>query len=218
LVDTYHDPSNFGLVSGATLQAGEGKILILGNYWPFPPSTNKADLGLWSITAQYLKKARAIDPHDYIKSIINGKAENHNSKSLHNYTIVGGDFNHIWNTRKYQLQQWVEKNNWAAPSITHAKDKQENYSTYFAKNEAKSWIDQLLITPATAASLVLSTTFFKGNLWVDISDHRPIMIGLNLPGVVRGAKATSSKTERSSSSPDIDAKDPATRTAGPQNP
>jgi len=164
LVDTYHDPSNFGLVSGATLQAGEGKILILGNYWPFSPSTSKANLGLWSRIALYLKKSRAKDPHDYIKSSINGKAENNNSKSLHNYTIVCGDFNHSWNTGKYQLQQWVENNNWAAPSITHVKDKKEYYYTYFAKTEATSWIDHLLIAPATAASVVLSTTFFKGNL------------------------------------------------------
>jgi len=47
---------------------------------------------------------------------------------------------------------------------------------------------------------------------VDISDHRPILIGLNLPGVVRGAKAKKSKTARFSSSPDIDAKDPEART------
>jgi hypothetical protein len=85
-------------------------------------------------------------------------------------------------TGKYQLQQWVENNNWTAPSITHVKDKQEYYYTYFAKTEPTSWIDHLLIAPASAASVVLSTTFFKGNLWVDISDHRPIMIGLNLPG------------------------------------
>jgi len=133
-------------------------------------------------------------PQEYIKSIITGKADRHNSKSQNNYTIVCGDFNHRWNTGKYQLQKWVEENNWAVSSIVQAKDKVEDYHTFFNKTEANSWIDHLLIAPATAASVVLSTTFFKGNLWVDISDHRPIMIGLNLPGVIRGVVTKKEKS------------------------
>jgi len=52
------------------------------------------------------------------KAIITGKAEKHNSKSPHNYTIVCGDFNHGWDTGKYQLKSWaVVENNWAAPPL-----------------------------------------------------------------------------------------------------
>jgi len=67
--------------------------------------------------------------------------------------------------------------------------------------------------------VVLFTTFFKGNLWVDISDHFPIMIGLNLPGVVRGVLTKKRKKEKSSSSPTIDSKDPDlfSGISGPQN-
>jgi len=70
----------------------------------------------------------------------------------------------------------VEENNWAIPSILQTKDDPEDFHTFFNKTEAVSWIDHLLITPAIAASVVLFTNFFKGKLWVDISDHRPIMI------------------------------------------
>ena len=95
-------------MSGVTLGTGnqKGKLLILGNYWPFPASSSKEEQGLWTRTAQYLKKQKGKkDPHEYIKSIITGKAEKHNSKSPLNYTIVCGDFNHGWETGKYQLKK-----------------------------------------------------------------------------------------------------------------
>ena len=60
IIDQYQDPSNFGLVSGVTLGTGvdKGKLLILGNYWPFPASSSKEEQGLWTRTAQYLKKQK----------------------------------------------------------------------------------------------------------------------------------------------------------------
>jgi len=188
ITDQYQDPSNFGLVSGVTLGTGnqKGKLLILGNYWPFPASSSKEEQGLWTRTAQYLKKQKGKkDPHEYIKSIITGKAEKHNSKSPLNYTIVCGDFNHGWETGKYQLKKWAEENNWAAPSVQHAKEANCDIFTFYRKSDPTSWIDHFLITPASADPVALSTTSFTGGIWADISDHRPIMVGLQLPGIER---------------------------------
>jgi len=75
LVGHYHDPSNLGLVSVITLSMGKGQILILGNYWVFSAFITKEEQGLWTRTAKYLKQSRMNKvPHDYIKSIITGKA------------------------------------------------------------------------------------------------------------------------------------------------
>jgi hypothetical protein len=50
-----------------------------------------------------------------------------------------------------------------------------------------------LISPATAANLVLNTTIFEGEIWSGVSDHRPIMIGMKVPG---GRKTSLPKDEK----------------------
>jgi len=95
LVDHYIEPTKFGLVSGVTLSTQMGQLLILGNYWPFPLCSSKEKQGLWTRSARFLREKKArLDQQEYIKEIINGKADKQNAKSMINCTVVCVDFNH----------------------------------------------------------------------------------------------------------------------------
>ena len=54
LIDHFQDPSHLGLVSGIRLSTGEGSLLIMGNYWPYPSAEKDGQHGLWAQTAHYL--------------------------------------------------------------------------------------------------------------------------------------------------------------------
>ena len=184
LIDHFSDPSNLGLVSGITLSTGAGSLLIMGNYWPFPPNktNNIPNNGLWDRTSNFLnfKKIKK-NPKEYIQSLICKQSDRHLGRSSSNTSIACGDFNHRWETGKYQLHDWVLTNNWACPSIEHELPSSP-IATYTTNSKPVSWIDHHLIAPASAAHQVLSTTSFDGPFWDDVSDHRPLMIHLVVPG------------------------------------
>ena len=154
----------------------------MGTYLPFP-ATHRDELGLWTRTANWLKSKKIHkDPHHFIKDILTGKANRHVGKKEGNYTIACGDFNHRWDVGRYKLKEWVEENNWACPSIVQAKEAQAEVATFYRKDTGVSWIDHHLIAPEEASSSVLTTTTYTGGFWEEFSDHRPIQIGLAVPG------------------------------------
>jgi ribonuclease HI len=183
LIDHFQDPSNLGLVLGVRLSTGQGSLMIMGNYWPYPSADSTAQQGLWARASQYLKNKKIkLSPKEYIQKFISMQSDRHVAKSNANTTIVCGDFNHRWNTGKYQFQQWADSNNWGCPSVFHSESSGKPIYTYTKKGADSSWIDHHIIAPSSAASQVLSTTSFNGPYWSDVSDHRPLMIHMSVLG------------------------------------
>jgi hypothetical protein len=183
LIDHFSDPSQLGLVSGAYLATGKGKLLVMGTYWPQDKptlNTNGNSHGLWNSTTRYLKKTNhpTTSPLDYIKSIVDGKSDRHTTKSTNNIAILCGDFNQKWT----KLSEWAQSNNWTSPSATHSETTNTPLYTLHLKHRPCSWIDHILLSPPHHSNNVVTTSTSSGPFWNVVTDHRPLFIHLNVPG------------------------------------
>ena len=98
------DPTGLGVLTEATLGCAGGDILLLGTYFPCPPTSGSGAAAvsnkLWNKLQQWLHQQHITDgPSQYLSDLITIKTIRHCSRGPTNtnpIAIVGEDFNATW--------------------------------------------------------------------------------------------------------------------------
>ena len=134
-----------------------GDILLLGTYFPCPP-TSGVDASapsnkLWDKLQQWLHQHHIPDsPAQYLKDLVTLKSLRHCSRSTANTTpiaIVGGDFNATWSDHLGPLKAlggWASTASLLSPIAQASIDGPEPLFSYYQGVTPKSLIDHLLLS------------------------------------------------------------------------
>ena len=106
------DPTGLGVLTEAVLGCAGGDILLLGTYFPCPPTSgldpSAPSNKLWDMLQQWLHQHEIPDsPAQYLKDLVTLKTLRHCGRSTANtapIAIVGGDFNATWSDHQGPLK------------------------------------------------------------------------------------------------------------------
>ena len=192
------DPTGLGVLSSITLsskEAGLG-VKIIGTYWP-PANDLEGSLGqrLLSDPAFLRLNLRrgtdALTPKEYIQICINKISDSYCSKP-HHLAILAGDLNCSWDVAPNKtpgshgkgLKDWALASSWRNPSTTLGLGPHQlgDWVSHFSRDGSRgtSWIDHVF-TKGSAKIRPIALSIDHSDFWIDISDHRPVVLSLSAP-------------------------------------
>ena len=190
LKSSHKDPTGLGVLTEAVLGCTGGDILLLGAYFPCPPSqgteTPATSNKLWDKLQQWLHKNHITDsPSQYLADLITLKTIRHCSRRTATTTpiaIVGGDFNATWADHLGPLKAlggWASAATLLSPITQASVDGPEPLYSYYHGVTPKSLIDHLLLSSSCQGHIAYAGVGC-GAFFSSISDHRPVLLGLQL--------------------------------------
>ena len=190
LKSSHKDPTGLGVLTEAVLGCAGGDILLLGTYFPCPPTSGSDPQApsnkLWDKIQQWLHRNHITDsPVQYLKDLITLKTLRHSSRSSANsapISIVGGDFNSAWSDHSGPLKAmggWASAASLLSPIAQASTDGPEPLFSFYQGVTPKSLIDHLLLS-STCQGHIAFAGVGCGSFFSSISDHRPVLLGLHL--------------------------------------
>ena len=198
------DPTGLGVLTEAVLGCSGGDILLIGTYFPCPsptgtggtPGSNK----LWDKLQQWMHQHNIQDsPSQYLADLITLKTLRHcsrGSSTLSPIALVGGDFNATWADHLGPLKSlggWASAASLLSPIAQASTDGPEPLYSYYHGTTPKSLIDHLLLSSSCQGHIAFAGVGC-GAFFGSISDHRPVLLGLQLhhgqPSMTLGKQAS----------------------------
>ena len=167
-----------------------GDILLLGTYFPCPPTQgtdpSPTSNKLWDKLQQWLHKHHiTASPAQYLVDLITLKTIRHCSRCSATSTpivIVGGDFNATWTDHLGPLKGlggWASAASLLSPITQASVDGPAPLFSYYHGVTPKSLIDHLLLSSSCQGHIAYAGVGC-GSFFSSISDHRPVLLGLQL--------------------------------------
>ena len=175
------DFSGHGVLTAFVLDTADGRLSVLGSYWPSLPDHNHVGKhGLWARIHEYRCQAAAHDPDPilYVQDLALqwiASARVAGCKGI----FLAGDLNSTWTPGESggqrAIRRWCEDNflingpklineHMQSPFITHGR----------TEGGRNSWIDHVLHTGNPEHVSVLGACNALGEELDDISDHKPL--------------------------------------------
>ena len=192
------DPTGLGVLSSITIsskEAGLG-VKVIGTYWP-PANNLEGSLGQRLLAApafqhHALKQGGAgLTPKDYIQTCIDKISDSYCSKP-HHLAILAGDLNCSWEVAPDKtagshgkgLRDWANSSSWRHPSTILGLGRHQlgDWVSHFSRDGCRgtSWIDHVL-TKGSAPIKPIALSIDQSSFWINISDHRPVVLSLSAP-------------------------------------
>ena len=187
------DPTGLGVISSITIsskEAGVG-IKVLGTYWP-PVNDLSGSLGKQLESSKPFRSMAqerpALSTKEYIQICIDKISDSYCSQPNH-YAVLAGDLNSVWEPVKGQtdgshgkgLKSWAHRSSWRHPTTTLGLGGSSlaSWISHYSNDgtHGTSWIDHLLVkgsAPIQPRYLGID----QSGYWVNVSDHRPVILGL----------------------------------------
>ena len=201
------DPTGLGVLSSITITSREAGIglKVLGTYWP-PPNTLDGSLGRQlSLSTNFLHLASQqrspLTPKQYLQICADKISDTYCSKPNH-YAILAGDFNCVWDplpertlgAHGHGLKLWATTSSWRHPITTlgFGEFVPAQWISHFSRDgtQGTSWIDHLLVKGSANIRPNYLGIDHSG-YWLNVSDHRPVIMGLTAPAFSRLHNSTS---------------------------
>jgi len=193
------DPTGLGVLSSITITSREAGIglKVLGTYWP-PPNTLDGSLGRQlSLSTNFLHLASQqrspLTPKQYLQICADKISDTYCSKPNH-YAILAGDFNCVWDplpertlgAHGHGLKSWATTSSWRHPITTlgFGEFVPAQWISHFSRDgtQGTSWIDHLLVKGSANIRPNYLGIDHSG-YWLNVSDHRPVIMGLTAPSL-----------------------------------
>ena len=195
------DPTGLGVLSSITItsrDAGFG-LKIIGTYWP-PDNALEGSLGRQlSASQNFLHLAsqqhQPLLPRDYLQICIDKISDSYCAQP-HHYAVLAGDLNCVWEpipgktmgAHGKGLQAWARDSSWRHPvaALGLGDSALEQWISHFSRDgtQGTSWIDHLLVKGSASITPTYLGIDHSG-FWLNISDHRPVLLGLSAPAFNR---------------------------------
>ena len=185
---SHPDPTGLGILTEFVIGTQGGDIQIMGTYFPCPSThtvgpTNR----LWDKTQAWLGGRHIAESlQQYLQRQIQTRSLRHLSTAatgdspLRNISLIGGDFNATWDGHHGPLRglgHWAATSSLLSPLA--ALTSTTPMASFYQGGAPKSLIDHILLTQPCQGRIARGG-ILTGSYFSNISDHRPVLLGLTL--------------------------------------